>query len=331
MKLFRNSCCSSGTILVLLADRPLLTSEFADSALFRPADSAIYVYGKRDEARTHHIENWGEPARDLEVIEVVENGQDGIELASDNDRPISLRDAGELRSIFESKTGRPLYVDITGLSNHVWPALLKTALEMRISTNVLYVEPEDYSYSPSPRENVFFDLSERIDGISPIPQFSNLAEPEEDATTLIPLLGFEGARFQYLLEEIQPRGENIDPVIGVPGFRAEYPFFAYQGNQIPLRSSGAYRNVRYAKANCPFSLYYTLGDIASTYSTRQFFKIGLIGTKPHALGAVLFSLTNPRRVELVYDHTKRRPQRSSGRSRCLLYPVSAFIERLRGV
>lgn len=311
-----------------LADRPLLTVEHADVSSFFPVESAIYLYGKRDEERTLHIQQWASNVRDLEVVEVTEDGLEKIRLASDGGREVALRDMGELRTILSHLSGRPLYLDITGLSNHVWPAILKTALDLRMSTNVVYVEPQDYAYSASPRENVFFDLSEHITGIAPIPQFSILAEPEEDAVTLIPLLGFEGARLQHLIEHIDPPGENIDPVIGVPGFRAEYPFFAYQGNQIPLRASGAYRNIRFAKANCPFSLFYTLGDVASSYPARQFFKIGLIGTKPHALGAVLFSLANPRRVELVYDHTKRRPKRTTGRARCLIYPITSFLDRL---
>lgn len=313
-----------------LSDRPLLTIEHADVAKFHPVDSALYVYGRRDEERTLHIDAWRSSVKDLQVIEIAEDGLEKIRLAGDGDREVALRDMGELRSILQHASGRPLYLDITGLSNHVWPALLKTALELRMSVNVVYVEPEDYAYSASPRENVFFDLSEHITGIAPIPQFSILAEPEEDAVTLVPLLGFEGARLQHLIEHIDPPGENIDPIIGVPGFRAEYPFFAYQGNQIALRNSGSFRNVRYAKANCPFSLYYTLGDVARSYPARQFFKIGLIGTKPHALGAVLFSLANPRRVELVYDHTKRRAKRTTGQSRCLIYPVTSFLNRLGG-
>jgi hypothetical protein len=41
-------------------------------------------------------------------------------------------------------------------------------------------------------------------------------------------------------------------------------------------------------------------------------------------------LANPRRVELVYDHTKRRPNRTTGQSRCLVYPVTVFLNRLGG-
>lgn len=312
---------------MILLDRPLLTTEYADASKFDPEPSAVYLFGARSEERTHNLDAWRSRAAGLDVIEIVAEGTDSILIISEGGRQVALRDVGELESIFQGKWGRPLYLDITGLSNHVWPAILKIA-QGRMSISVMYVEPINYAYSSSPRENVFFDLSELISGISPIPQFSNLLEPEEDRVTLIPLLGFEGARFAHLLEEIQPPGDSITPIVGVPGFRAEYPFFTYQGNQIPLKNSGSWRNVRFAKANCPFSLYYALLDIVETCSIEEFFKIGLIGTKPHALGAVLFCLTHPDRVELIYDHTKQRANRSAGLSRCLIYEISTFLDHV---
>jgi hypothetical protein len=51
----------------------------------------------------------------------------------------------------------------------------------------------------------------------------------------------------------------------------------------------------------------------------------LIGTKPHALGAVLFSLMSGCPTELVYDHPIRKPGRTDGTERLLVYHVSAII------
>ncbi|HEX4693555.1 hypothetical protein [Sphingomonas sp.] len=263
-------------------------------------------------------------------MELAEYGTDAIQLVTDPSRRAMLRDVGELSALLGAAVGRHLYLDITGLSNHVWPAILKVARATQFQIQVMYVEPRDYAYSASPRENVFFDLSELISGISPIPQFSNLREPDEEEVSLIPLLGFEGARFKHLLEDIQPESGNVNPVVGVPGFRAEYPFFTYQGNQMPLKDSGAWQDIRFAKANCPFSLYYCLQDIVADYTDDWFFKIGLIGTKPHALGAVLYCLQHEERVELIYDHTIRKADRSTGQSTCLVYPVSEFLDRMAG-
>jgi hypothetical protein len=312
---------------VSLRDRPLPTMEYDSPGSFRPDPESIYVYGAREEERSLHVDQWRADVPSVDVVRVEEADRDTVRI--DSGIAISLRDKNDVLSVLSRFAKQRLYLDITGLSNHVWPAFLKVALEEGFAVDVVYVEPRDYIYSSQPRENVRFDLSERILGISPIAQFTTLSEPENDQTSLVPLLGFEGARLAHLLEEIQPPGNNIDPVIGVPGFRAEYPFFAYQGNQVSLRSSGAYRNVRFAKANCPFSLFYTLRLIAGSYVPQQFFKIGLIGTKPHALGAVLFALMEPKKVELVYDHTVRRPERSAGQSHCLVYPVSDFLAATR--
>jgi hypothetical protein len=126
------------------------------------------------------------------------------------------------------------------------------------------------------------------------------------------------------VEQVQPPGRKIVPVIGVPGFRPEYPFHTYHGNTLPLRQTVSWKNVRYAIANCPFSLLYVLQDIAAEHPL-DLVKIAPIGTKPHALGAVLFALTSPRRVELVYDHPVRKATRTIGRSRILVYHVSALF------
>jgi hypothetical protein len=54
-------------------------------------------------------------------------------------------------------------------------------------------------------------------------------------------------------------------------------------------------------------------------------KIAPIGTKPHALGAVLFCLSRPDSVELVYDHPIRKANRTIGASRLLVYTISSLF------
>lgn len=192
----------------------------------------------------------------------------------------------------------------------------------------VYVEPANYRFNIAPKEGEIFDLSERINGISPLPGFVSLREPsDETSVCFVPLLGFEGTRFAYLIEQVQPPGDRIMPVVGVPGFLPEYPFFTYQGNQLPLMRTHAWRNIRFAIANCPFSLYYTLNDIMSEYP-NNFLKVAPIGTKPHALGAVLFGIANQPLVELVYDHPIRKAKRTEGSLRLFVYHISAFINSM---
>jgi len=49
------------------------------------------------------------------------------------------------------------------------------------------------------------------------------------------------------------------------------------------------------------------------------------GTKPHALGAILFAIAHSDDVEIVYDNVKRKVGRTTGVARCLVYGVSDFL------
>jgi hypothetical protein len=235
-----------------------------------------------------------------------------------------LRSEKQLAAFWADAARRALFLDITGLAHHVWAPLLKAALATGRQVSVVYTEPFDYTFSKAPTEGEIFDLSERITGVAPIPGFTSLVDEGEDEFCFIPLLGFEGTRFAYLLEKVQPSGGKIVPIVGVPGFRPEYPFHTYQGNTLPLRQTAAWKNVRFAIANCPFSALYALEDVASEHPL-DLLKIAPIGTKPHALGAVLFALTTRRRVELIYDHPIRKATRTSGRNRLHVYHVSALF------
>ena len=237
---------------------------------------------------------------------------------------VSLRNRSELQGFWQRVQRDSCYLDITGLPHHVWAPLLKIGLESELSVRAVYAEPAEYRFHSHPTPSEIFDLSERIEGIAPIPGFALLSdERDEVASVFVPLLGFEGARFSFVLEQVQPPGDKIVPIIGVPGFRPEYPFYAYQGNRLPLWDNSSWQHARYAIANCPFSLYYALEDIVEQYPGDRV-KVALIGTKPHALGAVLFALSSSGSVELVYDHPIRKAKRTEGAARVLVYYVSDF-------
>ena len=131
----------------------------------------------------------------------------------------------------------------------------------------------------------------------------------------------------HMLEDVQPQREDICPIVGVPGFRPEYPFYSYHGNREPLEQTKAWKNVRFAAANCPFSVYHVIGAIAKDGRGRRL-KIGLIGTKPHALGGILYYIDHPNDTELLYDFPVRSPDRTTGTSRVCLYDLS-LLPRLR--
>jgi len=218
-----------------------------------------------------------------------------------------------------------IYIDITGLSHDIWAPLLRESLKTDKNIYGVYMEPSDYAVSQNPAGADIYDLSEKIDGIKPLPGFVNLGEYEDDEVPFVPLLGFEGARFAYVLEHIQPSPDRIFPVVGVPGFRLEYPFKTFQGNLSTLLNTKCWRNVRYAAASCPFEVYEIVSRIARE---QEFVRVAPIGTKPHALGAMLFASINPSSVEVVYDHPKRKKSRSSGIGKRHVYGISCFLRTI---
>ena len=230
-----------------------------------------------------------------------------------------------MRDLFSKIESKIIYLDITGLSHHVWAPLLRAAVASCKQVYVVYVEPRTYTFSRTPTEAEIFDLSEAIHGIFPLPGFGILSEPDDEELVLfVPFLGFEGHRFAYVLEQVQPPGRKIIPIIGVPGFKPVFPFHTYLGNKNILGQSTLHTQIRHIMANSAFDAFYVLQEIA-TDNLDHTLKIAPIGTKPHALGAVLFTLWTDRPVEIVYDHPIRKPNRTSGSANILVYDVDQLL------
>jgi hypothetical protein len=310
---------------MLVRERPLLTDVFETTSKFVPDRSCAYVLRAAVEPRSSHIATWQSNAADCLIVSIIDEQPSAVIVELEGVRhTVQLRSSQQLAQLWDRIVKRPaVYVDITGIRHHVWAPLIKSALGCGLRVMAVYVEPAKYRPSLTPTEGEIYDLSERISGISPIPGFTSFTE-SNDSVCFIPLLGFEGTRVAYLIEHVQPPSENIIPIVGVPGFSPEYPFAAYLGNRSALLETQSWKNIRYAIANCPFSLFYALEDIAAERSGQQL-KIAPIGTKPHALGAVMYAIVNPAPVELIYDHPIRKNERTEGTARLLVYHVSSFM------
>jgi hypothetical protein len=127
---------------------------------------------------------------------------------------------------------------------------------------------------------------------------------------------------------VQTKGEWTFPIVGVPGFEVDYPFISYFANRLGLREGNCWMNMSFAGANCPFSLLGQLEELARTRIPADLsIKVAMIGTKPHALGALLFFLRSERDVELLYDHPVRSSGRTKGSTRSWVYRVSEYDYR----
>lgn len=300
---------------------PILTDTFESVNLFKPVAGSAYVYRVSNEDRSNHATQWRQSCTDVLFIEVTTETISGFEVAG-NIEGFLLRSAASLAKLLSPLgAGRILYVDITGLSHPTWAALIRAAITARLEVRVIYVEPNRYKRSAAPLEGQIYDLSARITGISPMPGFATIATSED--FLFVPLLGFEGARFRHVIEQVQPSHTRMVPVVGIPGFKPWYVFETYMGNRAALEETGAWEQVQYAPANCPFSCFYLLQELAQR-NPISILKVAMIGTKPHALGAVMFALTSPTRIELIYDNPIRKEGRTDGLDRLLVYHVGAI-------
>lgn len=307
-----------------IRNSPLLTRSFEDPSLFAPAPNSVYIGLHGIEERSHHSQ--GGIAKSTTFLHVNREGENDfdIDFGDGEVKTISLRSRSQLNGIWTTVSADTVYLDITGLRHHIWIPLLKSAVDARVNLHAIYVEPESYKASMTPTEGQIYDLSEKTLGISPIPGFATFSRTPEEFL-FVPLLGFEGTRISYLLEQVQPVYDKIVPIVGVRGFKPEHPFNSYFGNRIALQETNAWHRIEFADANCPFSLYYLLNDIYDR-SKIDHIKIALVGTKPHALGAVLFTLEDKSRRELIYDHPIRKSKRTAGKGRLLEYEVAPFLK-----
>ncbi|WP_146208103.1 hypothetical protein [Azospirillum sp. TSH64] len=286
-------------------------------------EGSIYVYGTLEERSRQSVGNV--IGVSSQFCHLKELGEARVSIDGDPSHLIDCSIEKDVIQTFVNESRSTVFLDITGLSHNVWAPLLRILLSADIDVRAVYMEPSDYAVNPNPFGGELFDLSEKIDGVKPLPGFVNFAEFDDELVAFVPLLGFEGARFAYILEQAQPAADRIYPVVGVPGFRFEYPFHTYQGNLRTLLSTRCWRNVRYVTAYCPFGIYDLLTELSAEHG---FLRVAPIGTKPHALGAIMFAIKHHSQVELIYDHPKRKEKRTVGVGKRHVFRLTEFLRSL---
>jgi hypothetical protein len=309
----------------VISDWPLFTTEHdpAEGIALPPGSS--YVYSVTDEPRSSFAEYLRERSPDTTFVRLDESAPGGFNTDFTGHPTVIVRRRSTIEA-FVAALPKPVFMDMTGLGHATWAPLTRVCIESGVALNVIYLEPASYSESAQPEIGVIYDLSERFEGIKPIPLFAKLADRRQNESCFVPLLGFEGARLLHMLNDVDPAKDKVFPIVGAPGFIPHYPLDALIRNAVGLDQDKAIRNLSFAKSNCPFSLFYELERIAGRLPD-ELMRIGLIGTKPHALGAILYSIHNDDQTEIVYDNAKRKSGRSKGVAKCLVYAVSDFLAR----
>ncbi|WP_146080739.1 hypothetical protein [Pseudoclavibacter sp. RFBB5] len=213
-------------------------------------------------------------------------------------------------------------IDLTSLEHRVWAPLVKTLIAQNKHFVAVYAEPDDYTRAEHSLGSIY-DLSTHH-GIEPLPGFAKLSRRPEESGNFAPLLGFEGARLSHIFDQEEVESTGTYPILGAPGFRIEYPALALVANRATLEMDRMEDRMEFATASCPFSAFDALHAIHKRIDDA-YLRIAPIGTKPHALGAVIYAICHPGNTELIYDHPRRSPGRSTGHRALYVYQVSEFI------
>lgn len=245
-----------------------------------------------------------------------------ISIATGSEAEVLLRDEAAVRAALPSDEW---LIDISGMSHPVWASVVRAAYLAKVRTRVLYAEPDSYRLHSSPASATQFDLSVTFEGVSPLPGFANLTGPAKDQPCVfVAALGFEGNRPECLVLQIEPTPKVV-PIVGVPGFQMEFPAFTVACNRGFLEDYGAHSEIRYARASCPFEAMEQLREIGKD-NPGAYLYLAPIGTKPHALGVVLFALRNPDSTEILFDHPVRKAGRTKGVGVIHVFDFGGFDE-----
>ena len=293
-------------------------------------DNSVYFYKHSIEDRSFSVDALKKRFSGNTIFVGIENAQNCNDciLDSADNMEYHLRSSVQIKALLTKHQASVAYIDVSGLNIRACASIVKNILSLDPAyfkkIFIVYTEPEYYNVEEFKTRGVYFDLSEEIEGISPLPGFERIIPDEDKEVFLVPLLGFEGGRFAHILENIPPLGENIFPVVGLAGFRPEYPFVTYWGNHRPLINSCAWEHVMFATANSMIDAFTVLDKIVQKHPTGMF-KIAPIGTKPHTLAAILFAICHPNNVELIYDNPIRKKKRTSGVGKIVISSILELV------
>lgn len=296
-------------------------------------ENSTYIYTHDAEDRSHLADKIEECRKfDVNYVGINYSKEDDVfVIVGQEPSPYSLWEEPDIQSFFQKNTNATVYLDVSGMNNRVSSAFINYFMTHKDKElYVIYVEPERYTLEAFKKYGPHNDLSESIDGIDALPGLATIIPDDADEDIrFIPILGFEGGRFTYLLDQLATVNMEITPIVGVPGYRIEYPFEALWGNRRALKDTGAWMNIKYAAANSIVDIFLQLDNIVK-HSEGYKFRIAPIGTKPHAIGAIIFAFLHPDNVELIYDNPKREVDRTKGIGKILICNVTKLISDNQG-
>ena len=268
------------------------------------SSGSIFVYSAMMSQDRENSEHWRtRRARGGRYFAATASDGDLLTLEAEDgtDRKINVKDVKQISELFPVDSD--VVVDISGIAHDFWAGCL-LALADRVSTlTYIYTEPHDYRpRSETKRVSPFelFDLSPSTLGFNGLCGFANLGGPGRRRSLFVPLLGFEGQRALNVLNEIGGPAVTV-PIIGVPGYSVEFPVYTAYCNRELFDLTDSHRQWRRAPASDPFALKRILGEIHGGYPDYYMY-VAPIGTRPHALGSLLYVSEHAELSEILFDH-----------------------------
>jgi hypothetical protein len=217
--------------------------------------------------------------------------------------------------------GATVCIDISGIKYQLLFILVKILKRIGISRLfAVYTEPQDYEKAGLDEDH--YSLTEDFLGIRTVPGYAGSLEKNRDFI-LVPILGFEGNRFQAIYDHIQPPRDRIVPIIGFPAFQPGWKAVTLSANRAVLEATGCSYEAHFIYAACPFEIYDHLMAIRSNFKTSQLV-IAPLGPRPLALGCALYLLRDNNCL-LIHDNPVEREYRTQGTGKCHFYHLTSLI------
>jgi hypothetical protein len=247
----------------------------------------------------------------------------GDEVARQSSKPIT--DITDLYAMLGSVNlaGQNVLIDFTGMEQPAIFYLLYCLRQQRLVKGVfgLYTEPLRYKTFSGPLFEEAFDLTDEFIPFKAVPGFVRPYDRSKEKLLLV-FMGFEGRRFLKVFEEVNPKQRRTHAVFGIPAYQPGWQYLTLGTNQQALEASRAM--LHRAEANNPFDAYEIALRVFQSYPEAQLI-LAPIGTKPHAVGSVMFANRYADTI-ITYDFpVKQRIFRTEGVGKTSVYNLTEVI------
>lgn len=212
-------------------------------------------------------------------------------------------------------------VDATSLGIPELALLIKNIKDICVELVFLYVEPEEYlSKNSALTSQEEFVLSTNIVGFESagIPTISKTVSTEKERIFIF-FLGFEESRLHSAIEAYDISSDEAKIIFGVPAFQVGWELRSIKRNINVLKEFNEIKSISYCGANSVESSLNLLRSFKDKFPNCDI-HILPIGTKPHALGTLLY-LEEDSNSSLLFDQPQKRVGRTTGISEIHFYKV----------